>query len=287
MSREEKISNGGGGRRLKQYRIGDYAKYLGVSPDFLKHYEQQGIIRPSRSESGYRYYSFETTMKLIESIRLRNYGMTLREIREILTDRREDDGQVQNRIAENIRHLEQEIRLDEALIRDFSEFAAWRAPLEGRDWDWEVRTSAPMLFLPHTNKYDFLPDPRIYELLREWMSYIPIVKSTMRIGKDGRVAWGFVVSERDLRELGLPVNDVVETVPSQKILYCKFRSPLLRTESERFDSAAHPVFRLLRALHLTGGDFYFRTTLMPADWQQSIELQYGYYAIPIKTELLT
>ena len=287
MSRKEKISNGGGGRHLKQYRIGDYAKYLGVSPDFLKHYEQQGIISPSRSESGYRYYSFHTTMKLIESIRLRNYGMTLREIREILTDRREDDAQVQSRIEENIRHLEQEISLDKALIRDYAEFAAWRAPLEGRDWDWDVRTSAPMLFLPHTNKYDFLSDPRIYEILREWMSYIPIVKSTMRIEKDGRITWGFVVSERDLRELGLPVNDVVEIIPAQKILYYKFRAPLLQTGLERFDSPEHPAFRLLRALNLSCGDFYFRTSLMPADWQQSIVWQYGYYAVPIKAELLT
>ena len=25
---------------MPMYRIGDYAKYLGVTPDFLKHYEQ-------------------------------------------------------------------------------------------------------------------------------------------------------------------------------------------------------------------------------------------------------
>ena len=156
-----------------------------------------------------------------------------------------------------------------------------RAPLEGRDWDWDVRTSEPMLFLPHTDKYDFLSDARIYELLREWMSYIPIVKSTMRIDRSGAIAWGFVVSERDLRTLDLPVNDVVERIPAQKILYYKFRGPLMPTAQERFDAPEHPLFRLLRARNLTGGDFYFRTTLMPADWQQSIEFQYGYYAIPI------
>ena len=96
---------------MKQYRIGDYAKYLGVSPDFLKHYEEQGLITPSRSGSGYRYYSFTTTMRLIECVRLRNYGMTLREIREILTEHAESNEQVERRVAENVRSLEQEVTL--------------------------------------------------------------------------------------------------------------------------------------------------------------------------------
>ena len=106
---------------MKQYRIGDYAKYLGVSPDFLKHYEEQGLITPSRSGSGYRYYSFTTTMRLIECVRLRNYGMTLREIREILTEHTESNEQVERRVAENVRSLEQEVTLDQALIRNYAE----------------------------------------------------------------------------------------------------------------------------------------------------------------------
>ena len=40
---------------MEQYRIGDFAKYLGVTPDLLKHYEDMGIIQSIRSESGYRY----------------------------------------------------------------------------------------------------------------------------------------------------------------------------------------------------------------------------------------
>ena len=43
-----------GATDMKEYRIGEFAKYLGVTPDLLKHYEDQGIIRPSRSDSGYR-----------------------------------------------------------------------------------------------------------------------------------------------------------------------------------------------------------------------------------------
>lgn len=267
---------------MKQYRIGDYAKYLGVSPDFLKHYEELGILSPSRSESGYRYYSFHTTMLLIECVRLRNYGMTLREIREILTDHAESDEQVSRRFLENVAHLEQEIALDKALIRDYRAFLEWKEPLEERDWDWGIRRSEPMLFLPHTDKFDFLHDPRIYEILRDWMSYIPIVKSTMRVDRSGRVTWGFIVREADARELQLPLNDVVERIPPKKILHYKFRGPLPKMEQERFGEEDHPVFRLVRALNLRCGNRYFRTTLMPADWQQSLECHYTIYAIPVE-----
>ena len=181
---------------IREYRIGEFAKYLGVTPDLLKHYEDQGIIRPSRSDSGYRYYPFNTTMLLIECIRLRNYGMTLREIRDILTAHRQDNASVNRRLSENVEHMKEEILLDEALAADYEIFLNWAEPLKSQDSDWEIRWSRPMAFLPHTDRYDFLQDPRIYEILKSWMSYIPIVKSSMKAKRDGRITWGLLVEER-------------------------------------------------------------------------------------------
>lgn len=269
--------------QIREYRIGEFAKYLGVTPDLLKHYEDQGIIQPTRSDSGYRYYPFNTTMLLIECIRLRNYGMTLREIREILAAHHLDTAVVSSRLAENVEHMKEEILLDEALTADYEEFLAWQAPLSERDFDWEIRWSKPMAFLPHTDKYDFLQDPRIYEILKSWMSYIPIVKSSMKAERNGRITWGLLVEERMIRQLKLPVNDIVEFYPPYKVFYYKFRAPLMHSSFENFDTPSHPAFQALRELNLEPRNGYFRTTLMPADWQQDIGYQYGYYAIPVKT----
>ena len=269
--------------QIREYRIGEFAKYLGVTPDLLKHYEDQGIIQPTRSDSGYRYYPFNTTMLLIECIRLRNYGMTLREIREILAAHQLDTAAVSSRLAENVEHMKEEILLDEALTADYEEFLAWQAPLSERDFDWEIRWSKPMAFLPHTDKYDFLQDPRIYEILKSWMSYIPIVKSSMKAERNGRITWGLLVEERMIRQLKLPVNDIVEFYPPYKVFYYKFRAPLMHSSFENFDTSSHPAFQALRKLNLEPRNGYFRTTLMPADWQRDIGYQYGYYAIPVKT----
>ena len=267
---------------MKEYRIGEFAKYLGVTPDLLKHYEDQGIITPSRSDSGYRYYPFNTTMLLIECIRLRNYGMTLREIREILTSHKMEASAVSKRLSENIGHMREEIRLDEALVEDYEYFLNWVEPLSRQNSDWDIRWSQPIAFLPHTDKYDFLQDPRIYEILKTWMSYIPIVKSSMKIERSGRITWGLLVEQRLLRQLHIPVNDVVELIEPHKVFYYKFRAPLMHSAEELFDSPSHPAFQTLHALNLEADIAYFRTTLMPADWQRDIGYQYGYYAIPIK-----
>ena len=269
--------------QIREYRIGEFAKYLGITTDLLKHYEDQGIIQPTRSDSGYRYYPFTTTMLLIECIRLRNYGMTLREIREILAAHQLSTAAVSSRLAENVEHMKEEILLDEALTADYEEFLAWQAPLSERDFDWEIRWSKPMAFLPHTDKYDFLQDPRIYEILKSWMSYIPIVKSSMKAERNGRITWGLLVEERMIRQLKLPVNDIVEFYPPYKVFYYKFRAPLMHSSFENFDTPSHPAFQALRELNLEPRNGYFRTTLMPADWQRDIGYQYGYYAIPVKT----
>ena len=267
---------------MRQYRIGDYAKYLGVTPDLLKHYEQHGLIQPEKTEKGYRYYSFETTKILIESIRLRNYGLTLREINEILQKKQMDNAALGSRFAGNMKNLRQEALLDEALLQDYESFLEWKSPLEHADTDWVIRWSRPMYFLPHTRGYDFLEDPRIYELLKDWMSYIPIVKSSMKADVNGSVTWGFIIDQQTLHALHLPLNSVVQAVPSRKVFYYKFRGRLRRMRDEVPVTEDHPAFRILSEMNLGWGDTFFRTTLMPADWKEDISLQYGFYAIPLK-----
>lgn len=68
---------------MQRYRIGDYAHYMGVTPDLLKHYEQIGLITPSVSESGYRFYPFNQSSRLLSCMTLRSYGVPLKEMRDM------------------------------------------------------------------------------------------------------------------------------------------------------------------------------------------------------------
>ena len=266
---------------MKQYRIGDYAKYLGVTHDLLKHYEEMGIIQSVRGENGYRYYPFHTTLVLIESVRLRNYGLTLREIRSILTEHSMDNEQVEKLFAGKMDILRQEIMLDHALLEDYDSFQRWREPLQAGQSDWEIRRSRPMLFLPHSAGHDFLNDPRIYEILNQWMSYIPIVKSAKKAYADGKSTWGLLTDQDAVERLQLPINDVVEQYPSQRIFYYKFCGNVLRDVYDTPDNPEHPAFQQLHALGLKHSDFYFRVSVMPGNWQDRLRNVYAYYAIPL------
>ena len=68
-------------KNTKPYRIGEYARYMGVTPDFLKHYEQFGLITPSVAENGYRYYPFRESSRLLDCLTLRGYGVPLKEMK--------------------------------------------------------------------------------------------------------------------------------------------------------------------------------------------------------------
>ena len=46
------------------FKIGEISKLYGIGADSLRYYEKIGILRPERSESGYRHYSLQDIWKL-------------------------------------------------------------------------------------------------------------------------------------------------------------------------------------------------------------------------------
>lgn len=65
-------------------RIGEVAKYTGVSVDALRFYEEKGLIKPQRTANGYRLYP-EQTVDLVRYIKLaQQLGFSLAEMGENL-----------------------------------------------------------------------------------------------------------------------------------------------------------------------------------------------------------
>jgi DNA-binding transcriptional MerR regulator len=65
-------------------RIGELARTTGVSARSLRHYEQAGLIAPSRLESGYRDYDAAEVMTVGVIKTLISAGLVLQEIVEVL-----------------------------------------------------------------------------------------------------------------------------------------------------------------------------------------------------------
>ena len=68
------------------WRVGDAARHSGLTVRTLHHYEQVGVLRPSqRTQSGHRLYTAPDILRLQQVMSLRRLGMSLTEIRELLT----------------------------------------------------------------------------------------------------------------------------------------------------------------------------------------------------------
>ncbi len=89
------------------YRIGEFSKITKTTCRTLRHYEQEGILVPAYidEKTGYRYYDRSQLAKMSRIVALKNIGLTLKEIKEILSG----DKDIQDALFERKRKIEQEI----------------------------------------------------------------------------------------------------------------------------------------------------------------------------------
>jgi DNA-binding transcriptional MerR regulator len=65
-------------------KIGDAATLTGVSPGRIRHYQTLGLVNPAQATSGYRYFSAQDLVRILQIDLLRSLGMGLEEIRSSL-----------------------------------------------------------------------------------------------------------------------------------------------------------------------------------------------------------
>lgn len=98
---------------MKTLGIGEIARRADVTVETVRYYERKGLLQePDRKSSGYRKYDEGTVLVLKFIARAKEFGFTLREIKELLDLRsnanasRED---VRQQMREKITEIETEI----------------------------------------------------------------------------------------------------------------------------------------------------------------------------------
>src|SRR5215468_6863542 len=68
------------------FRVGEFAKLSQVSARMLRHYDELGLVKPARVDSftGYRYYSTDQLARLNRLRALRDMGLSLEQIGQLL-----------------------------------------------------------------------------------------------------------------------------------------------------------------------------------------------------------
>ena len=68
----------------REWTVGELAQQAGVSVRTLHHYDQIGLLRPTRSAAGHRRYTEPDVARLTQVVALRSVGLSLGEIRTCL-----------------------------------------------------------------------------------------------------------------------------------------------------------------------------------------------------------
>ncbi|MFI6515363.1 MerR family transcriptional regulator [Spirillospora sp. NPDC050679] len=108
-------------------RIGELSRRTGASERALRYYEEQGLLRPERLQSGYRVYG-DADVAAVQRIRvLLEAGLSTAQISEVLPCIVDDDGLLVPDCPELVDELvKQRDRIGAAI----DELAATRARLE-------------------------------------------------------------------------------------------------------------------------------------------------------------
>lgn len=162
---------------LKDYQIGEFAKRMGVSSHFLKYYEETGILQPETHENGYRFYNMWDASIVLECKQMKNIGFSVKESRKILTDSTAPEldhllQEHQSRLLEEIRQKQRTTAAIQNLRADLK-FCLKK--------EWQICSSKPVWFLPHTVGQQFSGDKGVYQQLTRWVDAMPTVRSTQRL----------------------------------------------------------------------------------------------------------
>ena len=104
------------------FRIGDFSRLARVSIKTLRHYADEGLLRPARvSKTGYRYYSASQLDTLQRILLFRDLGFSLTEIRDFLMGNA-DSQVLAAKLATRRRELADQIEQDQNRLRRLDAF---------------------------------------------------------------------------------------------------------------------------------------------------------------------
>lgn len=272
---------------MKKYRIGDFSRYLGVSSDYLKHYEKNGLLEVHPSESGYRYYSFDQSARVIEYLRLRNYGVSIKDMQALWE---KTPTEATATLDARVEEISAEIARLKSIVDEHRRFQAWQKERILRPIDWEITTVEPYYFLFHTHTTDFLKEPAIYELLNKWLSWLPVTKSALYVKQGSaplptELFWGLAISESMMKEYALPTNDAVIKLAFEKAFVFHFWGLEGAFGMKAILLGKHPAFDKLRELGFTpSGDSLLLNEMRLSDEEGQARNCIGRFLIPIRTK---
>lgn len=222
------------------YSINEIARLFGNTVGAVRFYEEEGLIKPARNESGKRVYTEENIFELFYLRKYCNFGMTIKEIMSSFHYQN-------NNMIEDIQAcLEQKKIEAEHMARYYESSAKWIADYNDRIAHLDHYTThleqidAPTYYAIAQD--DFLSkDKRKQALTQKWIAQMPLSRiSTIRC-YEGDVqsssTTALIISKEDAELSCLEVPDYALTMKPCRCLYT-----ILHVQNENFGPLASSLF---------------------------------------------
>jgi DNA-binding transcriptional MerR regulator len=177
---------------VKQLRVGELAKRTGLTVRTLHHYDEIGLLAPSkRTAAGYRLYGVRDVARLQQIVSLRQLGLSLEEIGDFLKRPDTSVKRVVSMLVARMREqIERQRELLELLERLEREWMADREPtIDEFIYSIEAMTMYEKYYTPEQRaqleeRRKTIGDERIREVEQAWPKLIAEVRAEMEKGTD-------------------------------------------------------------------------------------------------------
>ncbi len=213
------ISVKGGESGMKKYRIGQLAKKMSVSLDFIRFYEEKGLIESTVDRNNHYHYYDISQSEIIQKIQeYRRLGFNVNETVDLL--KRSDKTHMVEMYAARKATLLDNIKKSEYAVRYLSFL---QTALTTENGTWYVSRMPPLWFLPHTLNDDYLEDLSVQATFSTWSTHVPLIYSIDKwvIAADGTLDalyHGRAVDCSVAADFGLQPSSPFELYPEKRCL---------------------------------------------------------------------
>jgi DNA-binding transcriptional MerR regulator len=178
--------------RFEALRVGELARRTGLTIRALHHYDEIGLVRPSRhSEAGYRLYTSGDIARLQQVVSLRQLGFSLEEIRGCL----EEPGfSPRELLRQHIDRLKEKIALQRELCERLEGIAAHFRAAEDVSAEEFLQTIERMIMIENyytpeqlndlKQRREQMGEERINQSHTDWAELIAAVRAEKERGTD-------------------------------------------------------------------------------------------------------
>lgn len=198
---------------MKQYKIGEIARLLGLTTQALRFYEQEGVIVPDKSENGTRYF---TTSEIIRLLAFKKYRLSEFSVQDVATHFKQGSlsglvTQLDERSDALIAQSEMLLRRARA-IRGFERTLRTAQELEGQ----LVLTESPEVFLQNLTfeQLGSLTDAQ-RAAFTAFLDAMPESSMYFICPPDGRgePEFRFGIGRKEAESWSIPLHDAIQAPP--------------------------------------------------------------------------